>query len=90
MDARSATEKLHQKLNATRQMLPAGSARSHEPLEFSEVRAAPVGTELARVRRELDKVYASLSWRVTTPLRFARRLLPRRPQRGMSSQPDAG
>lgn len=39
--------------------------------------AAPVMDEAARLRQELAAVYQSTSWRVTSPLRFARRMLGR-------------
>jgi hypothetical protein len=74
-EARNAAAKLQQELSATRQMLPNQSVQSRDMLVLADVQAKPVNRELARVRLELAKVYASLSWRVTRPLRAARRIL---------------
>jgi MoaA/NifB/PqqE/SkfB family radical SAM enzyme len=76
-EARNATAKLQQELDATCQILPDGSARVRELLDRSEPQTVHIRAELARVRREIAEVHASMSWRLTRPLRAARRMLPR-------------
>jgi len=83
-EARNAAAKLQQELSATRQILPRESAQSGDMTVLADAQAKLLSRELARVRLELAEVYGSLSWRVTGPLRAARRMLPRRRQPGNS------
>jgi hypothetical protein len=76
-EARDAAAKLEQQLDTRLQMRPDDSARSRAMPEPSEAQIAPIRRELGRVRHELAEVHASLSWRVTRPLRATGRKLRR-------------